>query len=93
VIRFAPAVVFADDGRVGIDARQQCPRRHRAPDSLRQLRLNARNEGLLVLSATGADQEALAAVQRILSEHVERFGRREGLSAAWGPASEIASPD
>jgi uncharacterized protein len=56
-------------------------------------RLNARNEGLLVLSATGADQEALAAVQRILSEHVERFGRREGLSADWGPASEVASPD
>ena len=55
-------------------------------------RLDARNEGLLVLSATGADQGALAEVQRILSEHVERFGRSEGLSADWGPASEVASP-
>jgi hypothetical protein len=55
-------------------------------------RLDARNEGVLVLSATGADQEALAAVQRIVTEHVERFGRRDGLTADFGPASEVASP-
>jgi hypothetical protein len=55
-------------------------------------RLDARNEGVLVLSATGADQEALAAVERIVTEHVERFGRRDGLTADWGPATEVASP-
>jgi hypothetical protein len=55
-------------------------------------RLDARNEGLLVLSATGADQHALAGVQRTVTEHVERFGRREGLTADWGPASEVAPP-
>jgi len=55
-------------------------------------RLDARSEGLLILSATGADQERLAAVQRIVTEHVERFGRRDGLTADWGPASEVDPP-
>jgi hypothetical protein len=64
-----------------------------APIVCGSCRLNARNDGLLVLSATGADQEALAAVQRILSDHVEHLGRRERLSADWGPATEVASPD
>jgi uncharacterized protein len=56
-------------------------------------RLDARREGFLVLSATGIDHAALGGVQRIVSEHVERFGRRDGLTADWGPASEVASPD
>jgi hypothetical protein len=56
-------------------------------------RLDARHKGLLVLSATGTDHEALGGVQRILTEHVERFGRRDRLTADWGPASELASSD
>ena len=55
-------------------------------------RFDARHKGLLALSATGADHAALEEVQRIVGEHVERFGRRDGLSADWGPASEVAAP-
>jgi len=56
-------------------------------------RLDAKHEGVLVLSATGVDQVALEEVQRIVGEHVERFGRDDGLTADWGAASEVASPD
>jgi hypothetical protein len=54
-------------------------------------RLDAREEGVLVLSASGTDRSALQRVQRILTEHMDRFGRRDGLTVEWGPASEQPS--
>jgi len=54
-------------------------------------RLDARQEGVLVLDASGTDQAALERVQRILTEHVERFGGRDGLTVDWAPASEAPS--
>jgi hypothetical protein len=56
-------------------------------------RLDAREEGVLMLSASGTDQAALERVQRVVTEHVERFGRRDRLTVEWGPASEVPSPD
>jgi hypothetical protein len=54
-------------------------------------RLNAREEGVLVLDARGSDQAALERVQRIVAKHLERFGQRDGLAVEWGPASEQRS--
>ena len=54
-------------------------------------RLDARQGGVLVVVASGTDQAALERVQRILTDHLERFGRRDGLTVEWGPASEQAS--
>jgi hypothetical protein len=56
-------------------------------------RLDARQQGALVLSARGTNQAALERVQGVLTDHVERFGRRDGLTVDWGPASEVASSD
>lgn len=50
------------------------------------VRLEARGEGVLVLEASGTDAAALERVQRVLTEHVERFGQRDGLTVNWGPA-------
>ena len=49
-------------------------------------RLNARQEGLLVVDATGTDEAALKRIQRLVTEHLERFGRGE-LTVNWGTAS------
>lgn len=49
-------------------------------------RLDARQEGVLALEARGSDQAALERVQRLLTEHVERFGRPDGLTVEWGPS-------
>jgi uncharacterized protein len=51
-------------------------------------RLDAREQGVLVLSASGTDRAALERVERILTDHVERFWGREGVTVEWGPASE-----
>ena len=51
-------------------------------------RLDAREEGALILSVSGIDHAALERVQRIVSKHVERFGRGDGLTVEWGAASE-----
>ena len=51
-------------------------------------RLNATDGGVLVLDARGTDHAALERVQRIVAKHVERFGRGDGLTVEWGPASE-----
>ena len=56
-------------------------------------RLDAREEGVLVLSASGTDRAALERVQGILTEHVKRFGRRDGLTVDWDPGSQAPSPD
>jgi hypothetical protein len=49
------------------------------------LRLHAGEQGVLVIEASGTDQAALERVQRIVTEHVERFGRRDGLTVEWAP--------
>jgi uncharacterized protein len=54
-------------------------------------RLDAREEGVLVLFASGTDQATLGRVQRIVAKHVERFGSRDGLTVEWSPASEQPS--
>jgi hypothetical protein len=50
--------------------------------------LEARQGGLLVVVASGTDQDALERVQRIVTKHLERFGRPDGLTVQWGPTSE-----
>jgi hypothetical protein len=51
-------------------------------------RLNAGQEGVLMVEASGSDQATLERVQRIVTRHLERFGRTDGLTVEWGPASE-----
>jgi uncharacterized protein len=52
------------------------------------LRLDARHEGVLAVEASGTDQASLERVQRILTEHVERFGHHDGLTVEWAAPSE-----
>jgi hypothetical protein len=47
-------------------------------------RLEARQEGILIVEARGKDDAALARVQRIVTRHLERFGRSQGLTVEWG---------
>jgi uncharacterized protein len=54
-------------------------------------RLDARQGGVLVVEACGIDQATLERIQRIVTRHLERFGRRDGLTVAWPPASERPS--
>jgi hypothetical protein len=54
-------------------------------------RLNAREEGVLVLGARGTEQAALERVQRVVAKHLERFGQSDGLKVEWGAASEQSS--
>jgi hypothetical protein len=54
-------------------------------------RLDAREPGVLVLDARGADQAALERIERIVAKHVKRFGEAEGLTVEWGRASERPS--
>jgi hypothetical protein len=41
--------------------------------------------GVLLLTATGDDAEALARVQEVIGRHLERFGARDGLRVDWFP--------
>jgi hypothetical protein len=50
-------------------------------------RLDARQEGVLVVEVSGSDRAALERVQRIVTKHLQRFGDRDGLRVAWRPAS------
>jgi hypothetical protein len=54
-------------------------------------RLDARQERLLVLEARAADRAALERVQRLLTEHLERFGQRGASTVEWGSASQHLS--
>jgi hypothetical protein len=54
-------------------------------------RLDARQGGVLVVVASGTDQAALDRVQRIVTKHLERFGRGDGLTVEWRPSSEQPS--
>ena len=51
-------------------------------------RVDARQEGVLMVEARGTDQATLERVQRIVTKHLERFGRSDGLTVEWGAASE-----
>jgi hypothetical protein len=46
-------------------------------------RLDAREEGVLVIEASGSDQPALDRVRRIVTRHLERFGEPDGLTVEW----------
>lgn len=54
-------------------------------------RLDARQDGLLVAEASGTDRAALERVQRIVTRHVERFGRSDSLTVEWRPVAEQPS--
>jgi hypothetical protein len=54
-------------------------------------RLDARQEGLLLVEVSGSDQAALDRVQRIVTKHLERFGRSDGLTVEWRPGRELPS--
>jgi hypothetical protein len=41
--------------------------------------------GLLVLTATADDADALARIQDVVGRHLERFGARAGLRVEWTP--------
>jgi hypothetical protein len=42
--------------------------------------------GVLLLTATADDADALARVQDTVGRHLERFGARDGLQVRWSPA-------
>lgn len=44
--------------------------------------LNA-SGGLLVLAVSAPDEESHERMERVIGSHLERFGRRDGLSVAW----------
>jgi hypothetical protein len=46
-------------------------------------RLDARQEGVLVVEVSGSDQAALDRVQRIVTKHLERFGGPDTLTVEW----------
>jgi len=54
-------------------------------------RLDARQEGVLVVEVSGSDQAALERVQRIVTKHLERFGPSDGLTVEWRPGAEWPS--
>ena len=41
------------------------------------------DEGKLTLSVSAADEESHERMERVIGSHLERFGRRDGLSVAW----------
>ena len=71
--------VWFDDERGRIELR---------PDgvSLGSVHLDATAPGVLVLTATAAETEALIRLEQITGGHLERFGRRDGMSVTWSPA-------
>jgi hypothetical protein len=44
-------------------------------------------DGTLDLSVSAPDDESHERMERVIGSHLERFGRRDGLSVAWQPAS------
>jgi hypothetical protein len=54
-------------------------------------RLDARQEGVLAVEVSGSDQAALDRLQRIVTKHLERFERSDGLTVAWRPGTEPSS--
>jgi hypothetical protein len=54
-------------------------------------RLDARQAGVLVVEVSGSDRAALERVERIVTKHLERFGRSDGLTVEWRPGTERPS--
>jgi uncharacterized protein len=54
-------------------------------------RLDARHQGVLMVEASGSDQATLERVQRIVTKHLERFGRSDGLTVEWGALEQPAT--
>jgi hypothetical protein len=54
-------------------------------------RLEARQEGVLVVEASATDEAARERVQRVVARHLERFGQSDGLTMEWGPVEERPS--
>jgi uncharacterized protein len=46
-------------------------------------RLDARQEGVLMVEVRASDQAALDRVQRIVAKHLERLGQSDGLTVEW----------
>jgi uncharacterized protein len=40
-------------------------------------------DGKLTLSVSAPDEESHARMERVIGSHLERFGRRDGLTVAW----------
>lgn len=59
-----------------------------APIVTATCRLDARQEGALMVEVRASDQAALDRVQRIIAKHLERFCQSDGLKVEWGAASE-----
>jgi len=51
-------------------------------------------DGVLVLTAEGRGDQALAVVQDVLGRHLQKFGTKAGLTVTWSAASpaEPAAP-
>jgi uncharacterized protein len=85
---------FADDGQrhsaqefeVAFDDREGFI--NFAPVVTATCRLDARQEGVLMVEVRASDQAARDRVQRIVAKHLERFGQSDGLRVEWGAASE-----
>ena len=41
------------------------------------------NDGTLTLEVSAADAESHERMERVIGSHLERFGRRDGLTVAW----------
>jgi uncharacterized protein len=41
------------------------------------------NDGALTLDVSAADAESVHRMEQVIGSHLERFGRRDGLSVAW----------
>jgi uncharacterized protein len=54
-------------------------------------RLDARQEGVLVVEVSGSGRAALQRVQRIVTKHLQRFGGPDGPRVDWSPASDQPS--
>jgi len=54
-------------------------------------RLDARQEGVLVVELSGSDRAALERLQRIVTKHLERFGASDGLMVEWRSGTEQSS--
>ncbi len=45
--------------------------------------LDATQPGVLLMTATADDDESLERTRNVIGSHLERFGKRDGLSVSW----------
>ena len=48
-------------------------------------------DGVLALAVSAGDQESHERMERVIGSHLERFGRRDGLSVAWQGSGDTAA--